>query len=372
MNSREFKLVSANETEKPLHNLKVIGVGGCGCNAIRYMLDKKLQDVEFIAANTDQQSLRNIHTPHCIELGNGSMRGMGAGMNPELGRQSAEADRDRLAKIFKGSDLLFIAAGMGGGTGTGAAPIIAEIARELNILTVAVVTKPFEYEGEDRMLLAEKGVAELKKHVNSIIVMSNQNLMRIHGSEKMQHLLRIGTEVLTGAVESVSELITCAGTINVDFGDVTTVLNFPGLAVMSSAVASGKNRAQQAIEEALSCPLLDNIEIKDAQGVLININADSASGHELEVISNTAKKAAAQGALVKCGHIIEDSDYTDDIKVTLIITGIPDPDMPTEKQPHILKPTPDNSVMDVNNPSYQHQIKYDELSRPTYLRKQCD
>ena len=252
--------------------IKVIGVGGGGCNAIDNMIDGKVQGVEFICANTDAQTLKRNKAQVKLQLGNNLTKGLGAGANPEIGRSAALEDRERIADILRGANMVFVTAGMGGGTGTGAAPVVAEVAKEMGILTVGVVTRPFDHEGK-RLKVAQAGIDDLKKHVDSLIVIPNEKLMEVLGEDvTMREAFRAADDVLKGAVAGIAEVITCPGLINVDFADVRTVMCEMGLAMMGSAYASGIDRARVAAEQAVASPLLDNITLEGARGVLVNIS----------------------------------------------------------------------------------------------------
>jgi cell division protein FtsZ len=256
--------------------IKVIGVGGCGGNAVDHMIANGVNGVEFICANTDMQALKRTQARIQLQLGANVTKGLGAGANPEVGRQAALEDRERIVELLAGTDMLFLTAGMGGGTGTGAAPVVAEIARELGILTVAVVTKPFAFEGR-RQRIAQEGLDMLAQHVNSLIVVPNDKLMQVLGNQvTLDEAFRAANDVLHGAVAGIAEIMSCAGMINVDFADVKTVMSETGMAMMGSAKAAGTDRARMAAEQAVACPLLEDINIADARGVLVNISASKS------------------------------------------------------------------------------------------------
>ncbi|HQW57966.1 MAG TPA: cell division protein FtsZ [Gammaproteobacteria bacterium] len=304
--------------------IKVIGVGGGGGNAVKHMLGTaNLDGVEFILANTDTQALETDHTGVILQLGRNITKGLGAGANPEVGRQSALEDRDRIKEVLTGADLIFITAGMGGGTGTGAAPIIAEVAKELGALTVAVVTKPFPFEGKKRMEHAEKGIQQLSQVVDSLITIPNQKLLSVLGkSVTLLDAFKAANNVLLGAVQGISELITRPGLINVDFADVRTVMSEMGVAMMGTGSASGENRALLAAEAAISSPLLDDIELSGARGVLVNITAgQNMSIAEFEQVGDAIKNFTSEDATVIVGTVIDPS-MTDELRVTLVATGL--------------------------------------------------
>ncbi|MCX7089272.1 MAG: cell division protein FtsZ, partial [Methylococcales bacterium] len=255
-------------------NIKVIGVGGGGGNAVNHMVNSNIEGVQFICANTDAQALRRLTVDTVVQLGVTLTKGLGAGTNPEIGREAAEENRVRLREVMEGADMIFLTAGMGGGTGTGAIPIIAEIARELGILTVAVVTKPFGFEGPKKMLAAEKGIIELEQYVDSLITIPNQKLLAVLGEDvSLVGAFKAANDVLLDAVQGITELIIHPGIINVDFADVKTVMQGMGAAIMGTATAAGENRARKAAEKAIACPLLDDVNLQGARGILVNISA---------------------------------------------------------------------------------------------------
>lgn len=303
--------------------IKVIGVGGGGGNAIKHMLSANIKGVEFIRANTDRQALEDDLAGVVLQLGTGITKGLGAGANPEVGRQSAIEDRDRIYEVLEGADLVFITAGMGGGTGTGAAPIVAEVAKELGALTVAVVTKPFPFEGKKRMEHAEKGIQQLSQVVDSLITIPNQKLLSVLGKGvTLLDAFKAANNVLLGAVQGISELITRPGLINVDFADVRTVMSEMGVAMMGTGAASGENRARLAAEAAISSPLLDDISLSGARGVLVNITAgQDMSIAEFEEVGDAIKGFTSEDATVIVGTVIDPS-MTDELRVTLVATGL--------------------------------------------------
>ncbi len=303
--------------------IKVFGCGGGGGNAVKHMLDSKVEGVEFICANTDAQALRSINATTALQLGNGITRGLGAGANPEIGRQSALEDRDQIAEILKGADMVFITAGMGGGTGTGAAPVVAEIAKELGILTVAVVTKPFPFEGRRRMKIAMSGMEELRQHVDSLITIPNEKLLNVLGKNvTLIDAFAEANNVLLNAVQGVADLIVRPGTINLDFADVRTVMSEMGMAMMGSGRASGEDRAQRAAEMAIRSPLLEDVDLHGARGILVNVSAGVDLGlDEFTQVGNTIEEFASEDATVVVGTVI-DPELEDEIRVTVVATGI--------------------------------------------------
>lgn len=303
--------------------IKVIGIGGGGGNAVQHMLSADIEGVDFICANTDAQALRRTNAKTTLQLGAEITKGLGAGANPEVGRQSALEDRDRIHDVIAGSDMLFITAGMGGGTGTGAAPIVAEVAKELGILTVAVVTKPFPFEGAKRMQLANRGIEELSNHVDSLITIPNEKLLTVMSKDTtLLDGFGAANDVLLGAVQGIAELITCPGLINVDFADVRTVMSEMGMAMMGSGTGVGVERAREAAEAAISSPLLEDINISGARGILVNITAGPNLGmNEIAEVGSNIEALAAEDATVVVGTVIDES-MGDRIRVTLVATGL--------------------------------------------------
>ena len=302
--------------------IKVIGVGGGGGNAVMSMLESKIHGAEFILANTDSQALRDVKGATIIQIGSEITKGLGAGADPEKGRQAALEAKEELASAIEGADMLFIAAGMGGGTGTGAASVIAQIARDAGILTVAVVTKPYEFEGAKRMLHAEQGIEALSEWVDSLIVIPNEKLSEVFGGDNsIFSSFENANDVLRGAVKGIAEIITIRGFINVDFADVKTVMSGRGKAMMGSGCATGDNRAEEAVQAALNSPLLDNIDLHGASGVLVNITAgENLTSNEFEVIGERVREIACEDATVIVGCIKEE-DSLGELRVTLIATG---------------------------------------------------
>ena len=314
------------DTEAQNASIKVIGVGGGGGNAVQNMVDAGVEGVEFICANTDSQALDGSGVKSLIQLGNTLTKGLGAGANPEVGREAALEDRERIKELISGTDMLFITAGMGGGTGTGAAPVVAEMAKELGVLTVAVVTKPFPFEGPKRMKAAEEGIAELSKHVDSIITIPNAKLLTALGKNTtLLDAFKAANDVLLGAVQGIADLITRPGLINVDFADVRTVMSEMGMSMMGTGVASGDERATKAAKSAISSPLLDDINLDGAKGILVNITAGLDMGiHEFEEVGAAVREFADDEATVVVGTVI-DPDMSDEIRVTLVATGLDKP-----------------------------------------------
>ncbi|PIE25406.1 MAG: cell division protein FtsZ [Neptuniibacter caesariensis] len=306
--------------------IKVIGVGGGGGNAVQHMACGELEGVEFVCANTDAQALSSISSQTVIQLGNALTKGLGAGANPELGRQAAVEDRDRISDMLQGTDMVFITAGMGGGTGTGAAPVVADIAKSMGILTVAVVTKPFPFEGGKRMAIAMEGIKELRESVDSLIIIPNEKLLQVLGGNcTLLNAFESANDVLKGAVQGISDLITRQGMINVDFADVRTVMSEMGMAMMGTGYAKGETRATEAAEAAIKSPLLDNIDLLGASGILVNITAgmDLSLG-EFTEIGDLIQEYASDNATVVVGTVI-DPEMSETIKVTVVATGLDKP-----------------------------------------------
>jgi cell division protein FtsZ len=303
--------------------IKVLGVGGGGGNAVSHMVSSGIEGVDFICANTDAQALKSSHVKTSLQIGCNITKGLGAGANPEIGRQAAMEDRDRIHEVIEGSDMLFITAGLGGGTGTGAAPVVAQAAKELGILTVAVVTKPFEMEGAKRMGIADQGIAELGKYVDSLITIPNEKLLTVLGAETtLLDAFMAANQVLQGAVQGIAELITRPGLINVDFADVRTVMSEMGMAMMGTGESDGEDRARIAAEAAVNSPLLDDIDLSGANGILVNVTAgmDLSIG-EFDTVGRTVKEFAAKDATVVLGTVI-DPDMDGSMRVTVVATGL--------------------------------------------------
>ncbi len=303
--------------------IKVVGVGGGGGNALEHMLAEHIDGVEFICANTDAQALKNSKAKKLIQLGESLTKGLGAGANPRIGKEAAEEDRERIREVLQGADMVFITAGMGGGTGTGAAPVFAEIAKELGILTVAIVTKPFSFEGKQRSLAAEEGIRQLTQYVDSLITIPNNKLLSVLGKNiSLLNAFKEANDVLLGAVKGIADLITRPGLINVDFADVRTVMSEMGMAMMGTSVGKGEQRARQAAEAAIASPLLEDVNLSGARGILVNITAglDMSIG-EFEEVGDVIKTFISDDATVVVGTVI-DPDMTDELRVTVIVTGL--------------------------------------------------
>lgn len=318
--AQHFELI---ETMAPNAVIKVIGVGGGGGNAVAHMVNSGVEGVEFITANTDAQAIKNCGAKLQLQLGGNVTKGLGAGANPEVGRQAALEDRDRIIEALDGADMVFITAGMGGGTGTGAAPVVAQLAKELGILTVAVVTKPFPFEGNRRKQVALKGIEELGQHCDSLITIPNEKLISVLGrNANLIQAFRAANDVLLGAVQGIADLIVRPGLINVDFADVRTVMSEMGLAMMGTGTAKGDDRAQAAAEAAIQNPLLDDINLSGANGVLVNITAGmDLTMAEFDEIGRTVADFAAEDATVVIGTSL-DPDMADEVRVTVVATGL--------------------------------------------------
>ena len=349
--------------------IRVIGVGGGGGNAVEHMVASEIEGVEFVCVNTDAQALRNVSARTVLQLGTNVTKGLGAGANPDVGRQAALEDRERLVDLLEGSDMVFITAGMGGGTGTGASPVIAQIAREMGILTVAVVTKPFPFELKRRMAIAQEGIAELSEHVDSLITIPNEKLLSVLGDRiTLKEAFAAANDVLLGAVQGIAELITRPGMINVDFADVRTVMSEKGRAMMGSGRGSGEDGAQAAAETAMRCPLLEDVNLNGARGILVNITAKSDLGmHEFHSVGASIGEFASENALVVIGTALDES-VGDEIRVTVVATGLGQPEEPSAKQKVRListEPAPANATAgDASGSDYR---RYEV---PTIIRKQ--
>jgi cell division protein FtsZ len=390
---KEIHMIELIDAQAQEAVIKVIGVGGCGGNAVDHMIVQGVQGVEFICANTDAQALKRNQAKTQLQLGGEITKGLGAGANPEIGRQAALEDRERVAELISGADMLFLTAGMGGGTGTGAAPVVAEIAKEMGILTVAVVTKPFAFEGK-RQRIAQEGLDALAQHVDSLIVIPNDKLMQVLGNSiTLDEAFRAANDVLHGAVAGIAEIISCPGMINVDFADVRTVMGEMGMAMMGSAKAAGIGRAREAAEQAVACPLLEDINISDARGVLVNISASKATFQlqEMYDVMETIKAFAADSATVIVGTVYDDS-LEDGLRVTIVATGLGKPMARQQTKPMIVvsqKTGTDNMAMDVDYGALEQpavirrrnrdatveamrQSGVEMLDIPAFLRKQAD
>ena len=343
--------------------IKVIGVGGGGGNAVNHMLNSQVEGVDFIVANTDAQALKNLNARTLLQLGTGITKGLGAGANPEVGRQAALEDRERIAEVLTGADMVFITAGMGGGTGTGAAPVVAQVAKEMDILTVAVVTRPFPFEGRKRMAVAKEGLKELSEHVDSLITIPNEKLLEALGRKaSLLSAFSAANDVLLGAVQGIADLIIRPGMINVDFADVRTVMSEMGMAMMGTGFAVGETRAAEAAEAAIRSPLLEDIDLQGARGILVNITAglDFAIG-EFQEVGDTVNQYASDNATVVIGTVI-DPEMTDELRVTVVATGL---NAANSEEPKVVvdnshKPKPKATTGEVD---------YRDLDRPTSIRR---
>ena len=344
--------------------IKVIGVGGGGGNAVKHMIQNDVEGVEFICANTDAQALKDVESRTVLQLGNNMTKGLGAGANPEVGRQAAMEDRERIAEVLTGADMVFITAGMGGGTGTGGAPVVAEVARELGILTVAVVTKPFPFEGRKRLAVADAGIKALQERVDSLITIPNEKLLAVLGkTTSLLDAFKAANDVLLGAVQGIADLIIRPGMINVDFADVRTVMSEMGMAMMGTGSASGENRAREAAEAAIRSPLLEDINLQGARGILVNITAgmDLSLG-EFSEVGDTVEEFASNDATVVVGTVI-DPEMTDELRVTVVATGL-------GANAGAEKVTEAKVVVD-NTRRPNGQVDYASLDRPAVMRKQA-
>ena len=356
--------------------IKVLGVGGGGGNAVSHMVQAGLEGVDFICINTDAQALKHSKVRTALQIGCNITKGLGAGADPEVGRQAAMEDRDRIIELIEGCDMLFITAGMGGGTGTGAAPVVAQVAKELGILTVAVVTRPFEMEGNKRGRVADQGILELSKYVDSLITIPNQKLLSVLGSTTtLLDAFKAANTVLQGAVQGIAELITRPGLINVDFADVRTVMSETGMAMMGSGAASGDDRAREAAEAAISSPLLEDINLAGAQGILVNVTAgmDLSIG-EFQEVGNVIKQFASDDATVVVGTVI-DPDMANQIRVTVVATGLGKPVARAAAQPMqttmqaAVAPQPTMRVVRPRSP--MAPTDYAMLDKPTVQRQRA-
>ncbi|NOX69307.1 MAG: cell division protein FtsZ [Gammaproteobacteria bacterium] len=353
-----FELMDAHSQSAVI---KVIGVGGGGGNAVAHMVNAGIDGVDFVCVNTDAQALNIARVRTALQIGCNITKGLGAGANPEVGRQAAMEDRDRIVEVIDGADMLFITAGMGGGTGTGATPVVAQVAKELGILTVAVVTRPFEMEGPKRMSIADAGIGELGKYVDSLITIPNEKLLTVLGGETtLLDAFRAANQVLQGAVQGIAELITRPGLINVDFADVRTVMSEMGMAMMGTGVSSGEDRAREAAEAAISSPLLEDINLAGANGILVNVTAgmDLSIG-EFQEVGNTIKEFASANATVVIGTVI-DPDMSDEIRVTVVATGL------GQEAAQLQSP-----MRVIQRPTEAREPNYHTLDKPTVQRKRA-
>jgi len=345
--------------------IKVVGVGGGGGNAVEHMLAERIEGVKFICANTDAQALRNSKAEIQMQLGDELTKGLGAGANPQIGQDAAEEDREYIKEVLQGADMVFITAGMGGGTGTGAAPVFAEVAKSLGILTVAVVTKPFSFEGKQRTLAAEEGMRRLAEHVDSLITIPNNKLLSVLGKNiTLLNAFKAANNVLLGAVKGIADLITRPGLINVDFADVRTVMSEMGMAMMGTGCASGEQRARQAAEAAIASPLLEDVNFSGARGILVNITAglDMSIG-EFEEVGDVVKEFISDDATVVVGTVI-DPDMTDEMRVTVIVTGL---GREEKSAPQVAKIPERAPLFEARR--RDGSLDYQQLERPAVARK---
>ena len=360
-------MLESRENQQEVAVIKVIGIGGGGGNAVEQMVNENIEGVEFICANTDAQALKNSAIKTQLQLGGSLTKGLGAGANPQIGREAAEEDRGKIEEIVTGADMIFITAGMGGGTGTGAAPIFAEITKKLGILTVAVVTKPFTFEGKQRTLAAEEGIRNLSEHVDSLITIPNNKLLSVLGKNiSLLNAFKEANNILLGAVKGIADLITRPGLINVDFADVRTVMSAMGMAMMGTGSATGEQRARQAAEIAIASPLLEDVNFIGARGILVNITAglDMSIG-EFEEVGDVIKEFISDEATVVVGTVI-DPTMSDEMRVTVIVTGIGEgrnrqSANPTSFKSRLKEPKQNIDIFD-----------YQKFERPTIIRKQTN
>ncbi len=366
--------------------IKVIGVGGGGGNAVQHMVSADIDGVDFICANTDAQALKNTAAKTVLQLGSTITKGLGAGANPHVGKEAAIEDRERIAEVLEGADMVFITAGMGGGTGTGAAPVVAEIARDLGILTVAVVTKPFPFEGAKRMRVAMEGIEELSRSVDSLITIPNEKLLSVLGKNlTLLDAFKSANDVLLGAVRGIAELITRPGLINVDFADVRTVMSEMGMAVMGSGAASGEGRAREAAERAIACPLLEDVNLAGANGILVNVTAGMDMGiGEFDEVGQAIREFASEEATVVVGTVI-DPELENELRVTVVATGLGQPKV-QHREPELRtvarKPSGEVDYRELETPAairkkaandkYGDGGDMDYLDIPAFLRRQAD
>lgn len=371
--------------------IKVIGVGGGGGNAVHHMIANQVDGVEFICANTDSQALNNLKAKTILQLGSAITKGLGAGANPEIGRQSALEDRDEIAEVLSGADMVFITAGMGGGTGTGAAPIVAEVAKEMGILTVAVVTRPFPFEGKKRSAIAEQGIQALSENVDSLITIPNEKLLDVLGKDaSLLDAFKSANDVLLGAVKGIADLIMNPGMINVDFADVKTVMSEMGMAMMGTGVASGSDRAREAAEAAIRSPLLEDVNLQGARGILVNITAgENLSLGEFSEVGDTIEEFASDDATVVVGTVI-DPTLNDEMHVTVVATGLGGhAKKPTKVVDNTARPAVETDYRQLDKPAVMRNRQttgrgaamakavgaepdMDYLDIPAFLRKQAD
>ncbi|WP_018862606.1 MULTISPECIES: cell division protein FtsZ [unclassified Thioalkalivibrio] len=371
--------------------IKVVGVGGGGGNAVQHMVHSQLDGVDFICANTDAQALKSLDSKTLLQLGGDITKGLGAGADPSVGREAALEDRERIQDLLQGADMVFITAGMGGGTGTGAAPVVAQIAKEMGILTVAVVTKPFPFEGKKRMQVAVSGIKALTEQVDSLITIPNEKLLTVLGKNTtLLDAFKAANDVLFGAVQGIAELITRPGLINVDFADVRNVMREMGMAMMGTGTGTGEDRARQAAEAAIASPLLEDVDISGARGILVNVTGGMDVGiGEFEEVGEAVKALASEDATVVVGTVI-DPEMSDELRVTLVATGLGAQSSQQERpQVRVVDAQPKRAVgsdveVDLDQPTvkrrggdnlavdYNQQQGIDVLDIPAFLRKQAD
>jgi len=364
--------------------IKVIGVGGGGGNAVRHMVASGIDGVDFICANTDAQALANLEGTRSLQIGCNITKGLGAGATPEVGQQAALEDRELIQEAIAHADMLFVTAGMGGGTGTGAAPVVAQIAREMGILVVGVVTKPFAFEGKARMKIALQGIKELTQHVDSLITIPNDKLLEVYGRDfDLMHAFNGANDVLCSAVQGITELITNPGVINVDFADVRTVMSQMGMGMMGSGRASGDSRAEQAAHAAIASPLLEDVNLSGARGILVNVTGANMTLGEFQDIGAVVNEFASEDAIVVMGTAI-DAGMEEELRVTVVATGLGQPAMPAKPD---LKPVPARTAdgrvdySDLDTPAVIRmnresvttaELDEDLLDIPAFLRRQAD
>ena len=369
------------EENASLAKIKVIGVGGAGGNAVIHMINHQIQGADFICANTDSQALDRATGSTILKLGDNVTRGLGAGADPQVGRAAAERDRAAIEELLAGADMIFITAGMGGGTGTGAAPVIAEIAKELGALTVAVVTKPFNFEGHKRKAAAEQGIAELVEEVDSLITIPNQKLMDILGRKtSMEEAFAKADDILKGAVQGISDIIMKPGYINVDFADVKTVMSEKGIAMMGTGQSTAEERGIDAASQAVSSELLEDIELKDARGILVNITAKSPTMADFDEVDSVIRDFTADDATIIYGTVMEDSMDEDELLVTVVATGV-NQKTATLAVDNTRRATVQLNPVGLDAPKLDKSIEsggtssaedIDFLDVPTFMRKQVD
>ncbi|MDH4192769.1 MAG: cell division protein FtsZ [Nitrospirota bacterium] len=370
-------MFSMSDEEQSVINIKVVGVGGAGCNAVNTMIEAGLSRVEFVVANTDLQALARSQAPYKIQLGPERTRGLGAGAKPDVGKESALESEHQIREALEGADMVFVTAGMGGGTGTGGAPIAAKIAKELGILTVGVVTKPFQYEGNRRASFAEEGIRELKKHVDSLLIIPNQKLLgMVDKSTPLVEAFKIADDVLRQAIQGISDVITTPGLVNVDFADVRTVMGYSGRAVMGMGTGRGPTRAGDAARQAIASPLLEDGSVEGARGLLLNITGGPGlTLHEVNEASNIAREAADPQANIIVGQVIN-PELGDELTVTVIATGFEQGEsvlrFPSAQQPTlVVEPVKKPALVSVSvENGGDYGSSSDDLDRPTYMRRQ--